>query len=193
MQERRVVEHVIAQRVLQHRGCRYGGEQDARKGGGLQNGTTSSLRKAPRSTAPFASKSRLHTSPDPHDVPVARAVAASAAYPPVLSPLVMDISPARFKPSKKASLRTEPYRSRIVLMDGGVYDNLGLECAYKRCETLLVSDAGMALALQPTPSTNLSCHARRAATTLISRIGSRRPSSRPLNAAMSCRLRRAVT
>ena len=36
----------------------------------------------------------------------------------------------------------------LVLSDGGVYDNLGLETAWKRCRTLIVSDAGGRLAAE---------------------------------------------
>ena len=34
------------------------------------------------------------------------------------------------------------FRDEISLSDGGVYDNLGIESAWKRYDTLLVSDAG---------------------------------------------------
>ena len=34
------------------------------------------------------------------------------------------------------------YRQRLLLTDGGVYDNLGLETVWKRLKTLLASDAG---------------------------------------------------
>ena len=35
-----------------------------------------------------------------------------------------------------------PYTTDVVLTDGGVYDNLGLETAWKRYRTILVSDGG---------------------------------------------------
>ena len=38
--------------------------------------------------------------------------------------------------------RVEPLRRELVLADGGVYDNLGLETAWKKHRTILVSDAG---------------------------------------------------
>ena len=37
-------------------------------------------------------------------------------------------------------LTTVEHRDELVLSDGGVYDNLGLETAWKRCRTLIVSD-----------------------------------------------------
>ena len=44
------------------------------------------------------------------------------------------------------------YRSQLFLTDGGVYDNLGLETVEKRCQTILVSDAGGSFGIQPEPS-----------------------------------------
>ena len=75
-------------------------------------------------------------------VPLATAVAASSAFPPVLSPLVMELDPDVFTDGSGDDLQREPYTSRVVLSDGGVYDNLGLETAWKRYDTILVSDAG---------------------------------------------------
>ncbi len=84
-------------------------------------------------------------------VPLARAVAASSAFPPFLSPLILDLDPASFTPKSGDDLQVEPYTSRVVLCDGGVYDNLGLETAWKRCKTILVSDAGAKMAPDPSP------------------------------------------
>lgn len=75
-------------------------------------------------------------------VSLAAAVAASSAFPPVLSPMVMELDPAAFTPDSGQDLQREPFTSRVVLSDGGVYDNLGLETAWKRYDTILVSDAG---------------------------------------------------
>lgn len=75
---------------------------------------------------------------------ISQAVAASSAFPPVLSPVVITIpDPTRFERWQGADLyEHEEYRRRLVLTDGGVYDNLGLEPIWKRYRTLLVSDAG---------------------------------------------------
>jgi hypothetical protein len=51
--------------------------------------------------------------------------------------------------------------SDVVLTDGGVYDNLGLETAYKRCRTLLVSDAGQPLSSERDPHEDWARHAMR--------------------------------
>jgi NTE family protein len=74
--------------------------------------------------------------------PLAQAVAASSAFPPFLSPLVLRPGSGAFTPSTGQGLQLPAYTDRVVLTDGGVYDNLGLEPAFKRYDTLLVSDGG---------------------------------------------------
>ena len=75
-------------------------------------------------------------------VAVAKAVTASSAFPPFLSPVVLD-RPGAFEAVAGADLNDNPdYTDRIYLADGGVYDNLGLETVWKRFQTVLVSDAG---------------------------------------------------
>jgi NTE family protein len=74
-------------------------------------------------------------------VPLATAVAASSAFPPYLSPVVLRIPAGAWDPAERQRL-AEGVRDPIVLTDGGVYDNLGLEPAIKRCSELLVSDGG---------------------------------------------------
>jgi NTE family protein len=73
---------------------------------------------------------------------LAFAVAVSSAAPPFLSPVILDLDPATFVPGSGSDLQHPPYTTRAVLSDGGVYDNLGLETAWKRCRTVLVSDGG---------------------------------------------------
>lgn len=75
------------------------------------------------------------------DVPMARVVAASAAFPPVLSPVRLRVGPADWSP-EPAELGRPEFRRDVILSDGGVYDNLGLEPVIKRCATILVSDGG---------------------------------------------------
>ena len=41
-----------------------------------------------------------------------------------------------------ADLHRPPFTEEAVLTDGGVYDNLGLERVWRRCRTILVSNAG---------------------------------------------------
>jgi NTE family protein len=94
-------------------------------------------------------------------VPLATAVAASAAFPPVLSPLTLDLDPASFTPGTGQDLQHEPYTDEAVLTDGGVYDNLGLETVWKRYDSVLVSDAGGKMAAEPEPETDWVRHSRR--------------------------------
>ena len=74
-------------------------------------------------------------------VKLAKAVAASSAFPPVLSPLELEIDQP-VEAVEGADLSRPPFTKRAVLSDGGVYDNLGLETVFKRFTTVLVSDAG---------------------------------------------------
>jgi NTE family protein len=60
----------------------------------------------------------------------------------VLSPVKLNLDPKEFTANSGTDLQDDSYRSRVILSDGGVYDNLGLETAWKRYKTILVSDAG---------------------------------------------------
>lgn len=90
----------------------------------------------------YAADWRVGRWADP-DLELALAVAASAGFPPLLSP-------ARIKPPKgaikswgePATLTGSKFTDKLLLTDGGVYDNLGLEPVWKRYRTLLVSDGG---------------------------------------------------
>lgn len=75
-------------------------------------------------------------------VELAVAVAASSAFPPVLSPLRLKVDPETFEATSRGPLHAPPFASDVVLSDGGVYDNLGLETVWKRYRTILVSDGG---------------------------------------------------
>jgi NTE family protein len=90
---------------------------------------------------------------------LADAVAASSAFPPVLSPFVLDVDPSDFDVSE-AGVGDE-FRRDISLTDGGVYDNLGLETAWKSCRTLLVSDGGGLNADDPSPPGDWAQQAKR--------------------------------
>lgn len=83
---------------------------------------------------------------------LATAVAASSAFPPLLSPLRLRFSPSAFVPDTGQDLQVAPYTTRVALTDGGVYDNLGLETAWKKHRTILVSDAGGRQADDPSPA-----------------------------------------
>jgi NTE family protein len=81
--------------------------------------------------------------PPPSDFPLARAVAASACFPPLFGPLRLRVDPAALRggsaargPARDACL------SDLRLTDGGDYDNMGLEPVWKNHAFVLVSDAG---------------------------------------------------
>jgi NTE family protein len=103
-----------------------------------------------RSSKPFMGDYRVGLIRNPR-LDLAVAVAASSAFPPFLSPVVLKLNPADFDPSTKGDLQIEPYTSEVVLTDGGVYDNLGLETAWKGYETILVSDGGGGSSDEPKP------------------------------------------
>lgn len=88
------------------------------------------------------------------DIPLSQVVAASAGFPPVLSPTVIDISSAKSDPKTAGPLAREPYIKTAVLTDGGVYDNLGTETVWKRCRNILVSNAGKPFGFEDDPKHN---------------------------------------
>jgi NTE family protein len=116
-----------------------------------------------RFSRPFFADYRVGCVPNP-TTELVLAVAASSAFPPVLSPLKLEVpvdawAPASGRPSE--DLHKEPYLTEIVLSDGGVYDNLGLEPAWKKYETILVSDGGGKMAPEPEPRSDWARHALR--------------------------------
>lgn len=74
-------------------------------------------------------------------VKLAKVVAASSAFPPFLSPVVLSLDDAHYEPGS-GDPAYAGYRRKAVLTDGGVYDNMGLETAWKRYRTAIVSDGG---------------------------------------------------
>ncbi|MFC1497210.1 patatin-like phospholipase family protein [Verrucomicrobiota bacterium] len=94
-------------------------------------------------------------------VPLAVAVAASSAFPPVLSPFVLRLKDSDFDPESRSTLSRPPYTTKVVLSDGGVYDNLGQETAWKRYKTILVSDAGGRMQPEPRPKKDWARHSYR--------------------------------
>ena len=76
-------------------------------------------------------------------IPLAVAVAASSAFPPVLSPCIVDASQFAQASSAQRTVR---------LTDGGVYDNLGLEpLDGKEFKVVLCSDGGAPFKRTPKP------------------------------------------
>jgi NTE family protein len=73
---------------------------------------------------------------------VAVAVAASSCFPPVFRPLPMNLEPSDLKGGLATNKDRDSYVRQLVLSDGGVYDNLGLEPVWKFYATIFVSDGG---------------------------------------------------
>jgi NTE family protein len=92
---------------------------------------------------------------------LAVAVGASSAFPPFLSPVHLDLTGQQFEPDSIADLQRRPYTTNVVLSDGGVYDNLGLEPVFKHFTTVLVSDGGQKIADEPNPASNWASHSYR--------------------------------
>jgi NTE family protein len=95
---------------------------------------------------------------------LAVAVAASSAFPPVLSPVKIELNAADYEPPSgqtSEDLHFGDFMTEVVLTDGGVYDNLGLETVWKRYQTVLVSDGGGKLAPEEHPKVDWARHAIR--------------------------------
>ena len=94
-------------------------------------------------------------------VKLSMAVAASSAFPPVLSPVELRVDPSSFTPNSGLDLQRAPFTTKVILSDGGVYDNLGIETAWKRYQTVLVSDAGGKMQAEEEPKSDWARHAYR--------------------------------
>ncbi len=94
-------------------------------------------------------------------LPLSHAVTASSAFPPVLSPFEMRLDPSAFTPGTGFDLQREPFTRKVLLSDGGVYDNLGLETAWKHYDTILVSDAGGKMQAEEEPKSDWARHSVR--------------------------------
>jgi predicted acylesterase/phospholipase RssA len=107
-------------------------------------------------------------------VPLAKAVAASSAFPPVLSPCVLRLKESDFTPGSGTDLQRRPFTTRVFLTDGGVYDNLGLETVWKRYQTVLVSDAGGQLEPEEEPNSDPALHTYRVLNVIDNQVRSLR-------------------
>ena len=107
-------------------------------------------------------------------VRLADAVAASSAFPPVLSPLTLKTQLAKFAGNATVPLGKKPFNERLVLSDGGVYDNLGVETVWKRYALVLVSDGGGQLAPDGKPAADWARHSVRVMELIDSQVRSLR-------------------
>lgn len=106
-----------------------------------------------RFSKPYMADYKVGVYPDPR-IDLAVAVAASAAFPPLLSPVRLSLDPNGFSEDGRGPQHMPPYTTDVMLSDGGVYDNLGLETTWKRYRTILVSDGGGQMAPTPKPAAN---------------------------------------
>ncbi len=108
------------------------------------------------------------------DLPLSAAVTASAACPPFLSPFRLKTDHLPWRNGSGNLPDAEDYRRELVLTDGGVYDNLGVEQVWRSCDTVFVSDGGGALTPDPTPGSDPARHALRITTVLDHQVRSLR-------------------
>lgn len=88
-------------------------------------------------------------------VRLADVVAASAAFPPFLSPSIVDLSSGKMVAGSEGPLAKDAqFTGPVTLTDGGVYDNLGTETVWKHCRTIFVSNAGRPFPDLPDPKEN---------------------------------------
>jgi len=126
-----------------------------------------------RFSKPYARDYRVGEIANP-TIELAAAVSASSAFPPFLSPVVLHFEESAYSPHSGTDLQRPPYTTRVYLTDGGVYDNLGLETAWKRYKTILVSDGGGYLAAEERPSSMWPLHAYRVLNMINNDVGSLR-------------------
>jgi NTE family protein len=83
--------------------------------------------------------------PNP-DIPMAKVVGISSAFPPLFSPVTLKTDPNQWVKTKGADYFDDvQLRKKMILTDGGLYDNLGLEAIWKgkgKYTHILVCDAG---------------------------------------------------
>ncbi|HUH81488.1 MAG TPA: patatin-like phospholipase family protein [Solirubrobacteraceae bacterium] len=85
------------------------------------------------------------------DTEIARVVAASSAFPPLLAPSRLEFNDDVLQAGGDPEVSSPPYTTRVVLADGGVYDNLGLEAVWTTCRQVLISDAGGQMSAERRP------------------------------------------
>lgn len=81
--------------------------------------------------------------------PLARAVAASACFPPVFGPMPVGLASTAFRRGSYRGADRARLTAKLTLSDGGVYDNLALEPVWKSHAHVLVSDCGAPFRHEP--------------------------------------------
>jgi NTE family protein len=111
----------------------------------------------------------LGTIPAPR-VLLAVAVAASSAFPPFLSALSLPLDPADFDPAGAGAFHDPRLRTEALLTDGGLYDHLGIETAWNRFGTILVSYGGRLTSAEPQAANDWAAHTNRMINLLCGQI-----------------------
>lgn len=90
------------------------------------------------------------------DITLGTALAASAAFPPFLSPLRLETDSSKWieRPKIRDLENAKRICARLLLGDGGIYDNMGVEALWRSMERVLVSDAGAPFSFLVSPRTN---------------------------------------
>lgn len=105
-----------------------------------------------RFSNPYAADWRVGKMLSTEKVTLAKAVAASSAFPPFLAPATFKFAESDYEPNSGGkgadNLHRPPFTTRPQLVDGGVYDNLGIETAYKCYQTVIVSNGGAPFAVE---------------------------------------------
>ncbi len=108
--------------------------------------TGSSVRLTPTHISDY----KLGKTPSTYDITLSQAIASSSAFPPLLSPIIFNSKKWEWIKTDYAFLHDETsLKKRLVLADGGLYDNLGVEAIWKEkkdeddyYDNVLVCDAG---------------------------------------------------
>lgn len=136
------------------------------------NATSVQTKSRVRFTRAFIADYRLGRIPEPR-LDLAHAVAASSAFPPFLSPVVLRfgasdwIAPLR---GRKPDVDDPAFLEKMVLTDGGVYDNIGLQEPRRECGHVFVSDGGGLWAPEPSPAHDWPRHFYRVFTLVDSQV-----------------------
>ncbi|WP_018983675.1 patatin-like phospholipase family protein [Salinimonas chungwhensis] len=94
------------------------------------------------------------------DIPLSKAVGISSAFPPVLSPVNLQLNPSNWIKTKYSTHNdNKSMLSKMVLTDGGLYDNLGLEAITKTSKKpeydyVICCDAGAPFEVSENAKTN---------------------------------------
>jgi NTE family protein len=125
---------------------------------------------------------------------IATVVGISSAFPPVLSPVVLKLDRTNWVESGyQKFFSKEKFKSELRLCDGGLYDNLGIECLWKKdlkklrdtsheynavladdIDICLVSDAGAPLMQQADTKSSVASQLKRLIDIMGSQVGALR-------------------